>query len=122
MNQKLQKMKKSYLIIFAVLLVSTVGFAKNKPKTIKLNGIAFENTNGIEKPLAFAYVYIENSTTCTYTDSEGHFNLELPKGKQKINVSFKRLNSIEHTINKKEPKSSSLKLVLNSSENNLTKK
>jgi hypothetical protein len=105
-------MKKSYLIIFAILLVSTVSFAKNKPETIKLNGTAFENTNGIEKPLAFAYVYIENSTTCTYTDCEGNFNLEVPKGKQKIKVSFKGLACSEKTITRKDTQKP-IKLILN---------
>jgi len=111
-------MKMKTIITIAILALSLSVFAGSKNKLKQIEGTVYENNNGKEIPLALAYVYLENSTICTYTNNDGTFSLDLPKGKHTLTIAFKGLNKIEKTITvagDKEP----LKLVLNSKNSQL---
>ncbi len=112
-------MKKNIVLTFAIVLLAIYSKAETKPKTTQISGVVYENINSTEKPLAFAYVFVENSTVCTYTDETGSFNLDLPKGNYTVKVSFKGLKSTNKNISIKNSKTDELKLILNSSTTNL---
>jgi hypothetical protein len=90
---------KTKLFITFVLLMASFSLtlsAKNNPT--RVFGKVQENTNGKTQAVAFAYVYIENSTFCTYTDNEGNFELEAPAGTHTLKVVFKGYKTSEHKV------------------------
>jgi hypothetical protein len=89
-------MKGTIILIIAVLL-STGLFATNKKDAIKVQGKVSEQINGKQYPMDKAYVYCENSLNCTFSDINGNFELELPKGKHTIKISFKGYEGKEVT-------------------------
>ncbi|MGD9992493.1 MAG: carboxypeptidase-like regulatory domain-containing protein [Salinivirgaceae bacterium] len=90
---------KTKLVISVLILLASFSFpllAKNSPT--RVFGKVQENTNGKTQAVAFAYVYIENSTFCTYTDSDGNFELEAPAGTHTVKIVFKGYKTSEHKV------------------------
>ncbi|PKP11587.1 MAG: hypothetical protein CVU09_01785 [Bacteroidetes bacterium HGW-Bacteroidetes-4] len=87
------------LFISIIIFLASFSFtlsAKNNPT--RVFGKVQENTNGKTQALAFAYVYIENSTFCTYTDNNGNFELEAPAGTHTLKVVFKGYKTSEYKV------------------------
>lgn len=90
---------KTKLVISVLIFLASFNFslsAKNNPT--RVFGKVQENTNGKTQAVAFAYVYFENSTFCTYTDSDGNFELEAPAGNHTLKIVFKGYKTVEHKV------------------------
>jgi len=105
------KMKKYILVILVAIVGITTAQAANKDTSVK--GIVYENNNSEEvKPLSMAYVYVDNTIYCTYTNNDGSFELDLPKGHYEIKVAFKGFEPISQVIDVKNSKPIQLELTL----------
>ncbi|MGE4287417.1 MAG: carboxypeptidase-like regulatory domain-containing protein [Salinivirgaceae bacterium] len=91
-------MNSKHFTSFLLLLVSfsLALSAKNNPT--RIYGTVQENNEGKTQAVAFAYVYIENSTYCTYTDSDGNFEMEAPSGTHTLKVVFKGYKTAEQKV------------------------
>lgn len=95
-------MKKSIVIIAAALLFSMVSFAGEK-NTSELTGKVMESVNGVEVPVAFAYVYCEGTTISAYTNGDGEFVLPVAKhGKYKLRFSHAGYAVVEKEVRVKK--------------------
>lgn len=90
---------KTKLVISVFIFLASFSLslsAKNNPT--RVYGTVQEKTDGKTQPVAFAYVYIENSTNCTYTDGDGNFELEAPAGNHTLKIVFKGYKTSEHKV------------------------
>lgn len=90
-----------YIIGLVLLLSISFQQAEAKEKTFTIKGQVYEQENGKQKPLPMAYIYVDNTIYCTYTNNNGSFEIDLPKGKHDIKVSFKGCNTETQTLNVK---------------------
>lgn len=81
-----------------VALLATIGFSQGK---VSIKGTVYQN-NEKKSPLCMAYVYVDNTVYCTYTDEKGNFELDLPKGKHNVKISFKGYTSANRVVNVKK--------------------
>lgn len=104
------KMKKYILVILVALVGITTAQAAEKETAVK--GTVYENNNQVNKPLSMAYVYVDNTVYCTYTDNNGSFELNLPKGHYEIKVAFKGFEPVTQIIDVKNSKPINIELNL----------
>jgi hypothetical protein len=97
-------MKTKIVSIAFILLAGFLNFAsaKNNPSTV--SGTVYETVNGLEQPVALAYVFIDNTVNCTYTNLDGSFDLNLPEGKHTLKVVFKGYETKTQKISVKKGK------------------
>lgn len=95
-------MKTKISILIVVLLAGMVNIAAAKNNPSKVNGTVFEKVNGVDQPVALAYVYVDNTVNCTYTNLDGSFDLDLPSGKHTIKVVFKGYETESKKVNLKK--------------------
>lgn len=81
-----------------VTLLATAAFSQSK---VSIKGTVYQN-NEKKSPLCMAYVYVDNTVYCTYTDEKGNFELDLPKGKHNLKISFKGYSSANRVVNVKK--------------------
>lgn len=102
-------MKKLSVVIVLVVL-SVVSFAKSKTTVEKIKGKVIELADGQEQPVAMAFIYIDQTVYSAYTDDNGEFELELPKGKHEMKISFKGYAIEVKTIDTKKDNNLTVKL------------
>lgn len=87
-------------VLLIVILIVTLNLsAKNGVDSVIVSGNVVETINGVEKPLSFVSVYCEGTTSSTFTDENGNYNLLLKKQKiQNIRISHKGYNTVEIKI------------------------
>lgn len=94
-------MKKVFVLLALVGLFSVSALAENK---VSIKGTVCENNENKNTPICMAYVYVNNTVYCTYTDQNGNFELELPKGKHSVKIAFKGYTTKTRVINTKKIK------------------
>lgn len=115
------KIKLIFSVLFLSLVLTTT--AGNKKGQTQVKGVVYENTNGDKQPLTLAYVYIDNTEYCTYTDAKGNFELEIPSGKHKVKVSFMGYESETKVINtRKDNTSEAIRFILTEKNETITQK
>lgn len=93
---------KKFSIIILLVSLSILSFAKSKGNPTEIKGQVIEIVDGIEQPVAMAFIYIDNSIYTAYTDNQGNFSLDIPKGTHEVKVSFKGYEEESQTINTKK--------------------
>lgn len=97
-------------IVILFISVSILSYAKSKPTNNQIKGQVIEIVDGIEQPVAMAFIYIDQTTYTAYTNSNGEFSLDLPKGKHEIKVAFKGYDGKTKTIDTKKETQFTFKL------------
>lgn len=78
-------MKKSILWVCLMLLISIAPALAQQGNTIRIRGTVTDETTG--QPVISATVHIEGSQKVTYTNSEGHYEIDAPQDAS-LNFSF----------------------------------